>query len=214
MAFKLPVRETIIVILLIILFFSFDGCSRIANFLESETVVETKTTTKIDTSTTKKTFIDIKPMPDYFKPTPVKVEIKDGKVNEVPDSTPIDSSETSQVKEVNKYTTVSELENGTITGTFLVEGKLLSTEFKLDTEEKVITKETETIKTVVRSGLFGEGQTTFGFDGRVKDIAAGVSYYHKGNISIGSLLQYDVDPIIELPPEKRVGVVLKFAFKF
>jgi hypothetical protein len=212
MIFKLDIRTVIIIVLAVILFFSFDGCSRISNLLESETVVEVQKTTRIDTTETKRQAIDIKPMPDYFKPTLQKVEIKNGKIKEVPEATPIDSTAHRQVKKVNKYETISELENGTIESTLLIEGTLLGTEFKLTTKDRTITKETQTI--IVRSGLFGEGQTTLGFDGRIKDIGAGITYYHKGNWYAGTGLQYDVDPLINIPLEKRTGITLKFGFKF
>jgi len=176
MIFKADIRIVLIIALAIALFFSLDGCDRVIKLFEGEEVVSEKTTTKTETKVFDRTFVDIQPFPDIFIPTLQKIQIKDGKVKEVPDSTPADSSET-----VNKYQTVNELPNGTIKGSLLIRGELLSAEYELTTSDTVITNTTETIRTVVKSGLFGVGGSTIGLDGRIKDVQAGFSYSRKNN---------------------------------
>lgn len=215
MIIKTDPRNIIIIVLVIVLFFSFHGCNRISKLFDGEEVIDVKTSTKIDTTITEKTFKDIQDAPEKFTPTKQKVEIsKDGKIKPVPYSTPIDSTYENQVKEVNKYETVSELPNGTIKSTILTTGDLLSIENELTTKDATITKTTEIVRTVVKSGLFGYAGSTLGLDGRIKDISAGITYYHKNKWFLETGPQYDVDPKINLPIQDRIGVTVKIGFKF
>lgn len=210
---KIDIRTIIIILLAVVLFFSLDGCSRVVKLFEGEEVVKEKTTTTIDTSFVERKYLDIQPFPEIFKPTPQKVEIKKGKVREVPNTTPVDSTQERVVKEVNKYETVTELPNGIIKGKFLVEGELLSTELELLTKDQVITNETETVRTVVQSGLFAGVISVVGIDGRIKQVGPGLTYVHKNQWFIQAGLQYDVDPLIKLPAHQRAGVSVGLHFK-
>lgn len=214
MIFRTDPRNVVITLLCLVLFFAFDGCSRIGSLFNGEEVVETKTTTTIKKDVKKHSFIDLQPFPEIFKPTKQKVKLENGKITEVPLNTPVDSSEKQKVREVNKYQIFNELPNGTIKGTLLIKGELLSTGYELTTTDTTITKETETIRTVVKSGLFGVGGSTIGLDGRLKDIQAGFSYVHKNRWYVETGVQYDVDPKIYLPPQDRAGVLVKVGFKF
>lgn len=214
MIVKTDPRNIIIIIMVIILFFLLDGCSHIANFLEGEDVVSEETTTKTSYEVKDRSFQDIKPMPDYFKPSPQRIIIKQGVVKEVPDNQPDPPENEPGFEIVNKYSDSVSFPNGTILYDMLVRGNLLSTDFTLNTKDSIKTVEKETIRTVVKSGLYGFGGTALGLDGRPKDIQTGVTYFHKGKWYAETGLQYDVDPKIELPIQDRAGILLKLGFNF
>lgn len=119
-----------------------------------------------------------------------------------------------EVKQVNKVIDKAVLDNGTVESEILTDGNIYSIKYKLNTRDSIITNTIKETQVVAKSGLFGEVGTTFGLDGRIKDIEVGINYLHKSKWYIGSGLQYDLDPLINLPADKRLGVKIKIGLSF
>ena len=136
---RIDTKTIIIIVLSVIVFFAFDGCSRVGKLFSGQDTVGTTTTTKTTISVTDRSYRDIQVMPDYFKTTKVKIKITpEGGVSEIPpgDSFPEDDGDT---EIVNKYSDSVALPNGTIFYSLITRGELLKTDFKLNTNDTVIT---------------------------------------------------------------------------
>jgi hypothetical protein len=204
---KIDIRNILILILSIALYLAVDACSN------AQKVVDVKLKTEIKTEVKQKTE-RIKDS-DFSKPDPVKVAIKDNKAKEVSKYyKPSQADSNIVVLDVNKYRKEYNLPNGQIKAIMLTTGEMIELDLELTTRDSIITRETTIEKIVAQSGFYYGGQAVLGFNGRIKDVQADVSYMHKNLWILRGGLQYDTDPYIELPIEYRTGIIIGFARRF
>jgi len=216
---SIDTKTLIIVALVVALFFSLDGCSKIAGIAGGYDVIKETERTRVETVIEHRTSETNNDSINQEKPNKEtqKVIFNKGKIRKVDSAyhmTETEQSSGAQELYLNKYKAISIVPNGRIESEILTTGELYGTQFKLTTSDTTTTRTINKERTVALSGLYGVGGTTIGLDGRIKDVQAGVEYVYKARWFLGAGLQYDVDPKIDLPVSDRAGITLRFGVRF
>lgn len=207
-------RDIITVVAFIAIFILLGGVDKVKQFASGYDVVEKETTETIEYIT--KSQMDS--VADFIianqKSVPQRIVIQNGKVETVPEDYTLSEEQINQgneIKTVNRYQDTIKLGNGTIFSDIYADN-IYGKKFSLATTDTIVNKTTLEKRTIVKNGVFYGVGTTIGIDGRIKDIEGSVTYVHKNRFYIEGGVQYDIDPLISLPLDKRAGIKLKVGF--
>lgn len=213
MKLNIDLKTIIIIVLSIALLICTDGCG----FFGSQSGATETTTTTIDTTFVKETSTSTLKDIDSQEVKQAVVIKKNGEVRKVEDDHLLTQEELdigAELATVKKLNQTISLLNGTVFSETLYSGKILSSEYTLETNTPTLTKTIHTEKTIVSSGTFLYVGTSIGLTGGVRNLQVGVEYIHRNKWLIGTGLSYNTDPFAFLPTHNRIGFDVKLGFKF
>lgn len=126
------------------------------------------------------------------QPEKVPYIIYRDKVVKVTDGTNLNSSDLSNVQELNVYKDTTRLKNATVYSEIVSDGTVYSNGITAEVNETVITNTITKETTVMGSGLFVTGGVGVGTGLNLDNIELGLDYIYKNDVGLGFYGEYNI----------------------